>query len=107
LGELELAVPLVVATSLATPGELARLVPGAAFVPGEKAWVSSAGIGRAVLCSALGERGVRVELPEDARLVLTDELAELAPDRADSGDVMAEADDVNETLADAALEAPV
>jgi len=107
LGELELAVPLVVATSLATPAELARLVPGAAFVPGEKAWVASDGSGRALLCAALGERGVWVELPQDGRLVLTDELAELAPDQADSGDVMAEADDVNETLANAALEAPV
>lgn len=107
LGELELGVPLVVATSLAAPGELARLVPGAAFVPGEKAWVSRDAIGRAVLCSALGERGVWVELPQDGRLVLTDDFAELAPDRADSGDAMAEADDVNETLVDAALEAPV
>ena len=107
LGELPLAIPLVVARSLATPAELARLVPGAAFLPGEKAWVTSDGIGRAVLAGALGESGAWVEMPADGRLVLTEELAELAPDRADSGDAMAEADDVNETLADAALEAPV
>lgn len=107
LGDLPLAIPLVVARSLATPAELARLVPGAAFVPGERAWVSSEAIGRGVLAGALGECGVWVELPADGRLVLTEELAELAPDRADSGDAMAEADDVNETLADAALEAPV
>jgi len=107
LGELPLAIPLVVARSLATPAELGRLVPGAAFVPGERAWVSSDGSGRAVLAGALGESGVWVDLPQDGRLVLTEELAELSPDRADSGDVMADADDVNETLADAALEAPV
>jgi len=107
LGALELAVPMVIATSLATPAELARLVPGAAFVPGERAWVTSDGVGRALLAGALGERGVWVELPVDGRLVLTEELAELAPDRADSGAHMAEADDVNETLANAALEAPV
>jgi flagellar motor switch/type III secretory pathway protein FliN len=107
LGELPLAIPLVIARSLATPAELTRLVPGAAFLPGDKAWVTTGGIGRAVLAGALGESGVWVELPADGRLVLTEELAELAPDRADSGEAMAEADDVNETLADAALEAPV
>jgi flagellar motor switch/type III secretory pathway protein FliN len=107
LGDLELAIPLVIALSLASPGELTRLAPGTAFVPGERAWVDARGIGRAVLCAALGERGVWVDLPSDGRLVLTEELAELAPDRPDSGDAMAEADDVNETLANAALEAPV
>ena len=107
LGDVPLAIPLVVARSLATPAELLRLVPGAAFVPGEKAWVTSDRIGRAVLAGALGQSGVWVELPADGRLVLTEELAELAPDWADSGVAMAEADDVNETLADAALEAPV
>ena len=107
LGELELSVPLVIATSLAAPGDLARLAPGAAFVPGDTAWIDAHGVGRGILAAALGERGVWVDLPADGRLVLTEELVELAPDRADSGDVMAETDDVNETLANAALEAPV
>ncbi|HEV8549796.1 MAG TPA: FliM/FliN family flagellar motor switch protein [Polyangiaceae bacterium] len=106
LGDLMLAVPVVMATSLVTPGDLKRLAPGAAFLPGERAWVDRQGAGRAVLAAATAERGVWVDLPADGRLVLTHDLAELAPDRPGSGDEM-EADDVNETLADAALEAPV
>jgi len=106
LGGLELGIPLVVARSLARPEELRRLAPGSAFIPGENAWVDVRGVGKAALVAPTGERGVWVELPADGRLVLTDGLAELASDAADSGDGM-EADDVNETLAGAALEAPV
>ena len=107
LGDLPLSVPLVVAVSLATRAELARLTPGTAFVPGEKAWVNAAGAGRGVLVAASGERGVGVELSPDGRLVLRGETVELSPDSADSGDIMADPDDVNQTLTDAALEAPV
>jgi type III secretion system YscQ/HrcQ family protein len=106
LGELMLAVPLVVATSLVTRGELRQLVPGSAFVPGDQAWVDATGVGRGVLIAATQERGVRVELPQAGRLVLRDETVELSPD-ADARDTMSEADDVNETLTDAALDAPV
>jgi len=107
LGELPLAVPLVVAVSLATRAELARLTPGAAFFPGEKAWITADRRGRGVLASGAGERGVGVDLTPDGRLVLRGETVELSPDSADSADDMADADDVNQTLTDAALDAPV
>jgi flagellar motor switch/type III secretory pathway protein FliN len=106
LGALELGIPLVVARSLARPSELRQLAPGAAFVPGERAWVDAQGVGKGALVAPCGQRGVWVELPADGRLVLTHDLAELAPDQADSGGGM-EADDLNETLTNAALEAPV
>jgi flagellar motor switch/type III secretory pathway protein FliN len=107
LGDLALAIPVVVGASLASPAELRRLVAGSAFVPGEKLWVDARGVGRGVLASALGESGAPVELPTDGHLVLREGSVELAPDVADPGESMDEADDVNETLADAALEAPV
>lgn len=106
LGEVPLAVPLVVAVSLVEPAELGRLTPGAAFVPGERAWVDARGSGRGVLIAATAERGVAVELPPDGRLVLRGETVELSPE-AGSTEAMSDADDVNQTLVDAALDAPV
>jgi len=107
LGDLPLAIPVVVGVSLATPTELRRLITGSAFVPGEKLWVDARGVGRGVLASALGEHGAPVELPANGQLVLREGNVELAPDVVDAGEGMDEVEDVNETLADAALEAPV
>jgi len=106
LGDLSLGVPLVVAASVVRSSELSRLVPGSAFVPGE-AWVDRAGHGRGILAAAGSERGVWVELPPDGRIVLGDATAELSLDDDGSGDRMADLNDVNETLTDAALDAPV
>lgn len=108
LGDLPLEVPLVVARSLVTRDELRRLAPGTAFMPGERAWVDARGSGRGVLAAATAERGVAVELPPDGRLVLRGETVELLPDAPDSTpQTMSDADDMNQTLVDAALEAPV
>jgi flagellar motor switch/type III secretory pathway protein FliN len=60
-----------------------------------------------VLVAATGSRGVWVELPPDGRIVLGDATAELPFDADGPGDTMSDANDVNETLTDAALEAPV
>jgi flagellar motor switch/type III secretory pathway protein FliN len=106
LGEALLAVPLVVAASLARPSDLARLVPGAAFVPSE-AWVDAKGHGRGLIAAARRERGVWVDLPPDGRIVVRDATAELAADTEEQGFSMADVDDVNQTLTDAALDAPV
>jgi type III secretion protein Q len=106
LGDVPLAIPLVVGASLATRADLERLVPGAAFLPSD-AWVDARGSGRGVLVAATGSRGVWVDLPEDGRIVLRDATAELPFDAAGSGDTMSDANDVNETLTDAALDAPV
>jgi type III secretion system YscQ/HrcQ family protein len=108
LGELPLDVPLVVARSLATRDELRRLARGTAFMPGERAWVDARGSGRGVLAAATAERGVAVELPPDGRLVLRGEFVELVPDApVSTPDTMSDADAMNQTLVDAALEAPV
>jgi flagellar motor switch/type III secretory pathway protein FliN len=106
LGDLPLAIPLVVGASLAARADLERLVAGAAFLPRE-AWIDARGHGRGVLVSATGSRGVWVELPPDGRIVLREATAELPFDADGSGDTMSDANDVNETLTDAALDAPV
>lgn len=107
LGDLPLEVPLVVAAALATREELRRLRRGSAFVPGAECWVNVAGSGRGALVAATGERGAWVDLTPDGRLVLRGDIAELAHDGAASEASMSEPDDVNQTLVDAALEAPV
>lgn len=107
LGELLLRVPLVVGMSFAKPGELRSLSPGAAFVPGEATWIDRNGVGAGVLAAATAERGVRVDVGSDGRIVLRGETLELVPERESTGDEMTTADDVNQTLTDAALEAPV
>jgi flagellar motor switch/type III secretory pathway protein FliN len=106
LGDLPLTIPLVVASSLVARADLERLVPGAAFLPSET-WVDARGHGRGVLLAATGSRGVWVDLPPDGRIVLRDATAELPFDAQGSGDTMADPNDVNETLTDAALDAPV
>jgi type III secretion protein Q len=106
LGDVPLTIPLVAGASLAARVDLERLVPGAAFLPSE-AWVDARGRGRGVLVAATGSRGVWVDLPPDGRIVLRDATAELPFDAYGTGDTMADPNDVNETLTDAALDAPV
>ncbi len=106
LGDVPLAIPLVGAVSLATRGDLERLVPGSAFLPNEP-WIDEQGHGRGVLAAASCDRGVWVNLPPDGRIVLGHEPTEIAVDAEDSGAEMTKANEVNETLTDAALDAPV
>lgn len=106
LGEVPLTIPLVVGASLVARADLDRLVPGAALLPSD-AWVDARGYGRGVLVAATGARGVWVELPPDGRIVLGDATAELPFDAHGSGETMPDPTDVNETLTDAALDAPV
>jgi len=105
LGDIPLSVPLVVMTSLVTRAELAQLVPGAALLPSES-FIDAHGVGRGVLIGPRSERGVWVEVPADGRIVLGDGTAEL-PFDAGNEDMTPDPDDLNETLTEAALEAPV
>jgi type III secretion system YscQ/HrcQ family protein len=102
-----LSVPLVIGLSLVNRAELRRLEVGSAFVPGEGLFVDRAANGLGVLAAATAERGVRVELSSAEGIVLRDETLALAPDVEVSGDAMDESNDVNQTLTDAVLEAPV
>jgi flagellar motor switch/type III secretory pathway protein FliN len=70
-------------------------------------WVDARGHGRAVLVAAEGSRGAWADLPPDGRIVLGEATAELPFDADGFEDTMSDANDVNETLTDAALDAPV
>lgn len=106
LGDVELALPLVVANNLATPADLARLGVGAAWCPGP-GWMIDASLrGEGILVAGTSERGLRVELREGSEIVLREPAAAvLAPP-----DVMsAPSDDPPEpaTLPQAVLDAPL
>jgi type III secretion system YscQ/HrcQ family protein len=107
LGDLDVALSVVVAVSLATRDELTRLRPGTAWLPGEGALADARGIGRGVLAAPNGERGISVDLTADGRIVLLHDRVDIAPDQAMSerGE-MTEANG-DDTLTDAVLEAPV
>ena len=107
LGELELSIPLVVGVSLVRRADLHELVAGSVFLPGEKAWVDARGRGLGALAAAGSERGVRVDLAPGGGIVLRGDTLLLALDAASPEGDMADANDSNPTLVDAALEAPV
>ena len=107
LGEIALSIPLVAGVSLARRSDLHQLVPGSVFLPGERLWVNARGQGRVVLAGAGAERGVRADGGSNGEIVLRGETLSLALDTASPEGEMADANDLNQTLADAALEAPV
>ena len=105
LGEIALSIPIVVGFSLARRAGLHELVPGSVYLPGEPLWVDALGRGRGFWRGA--ERGAQVDLGSNGEIVLRGDTLPLALDAASSEGDMAEANDLNQTLADAALEAPL
>jgi type III secretion system YscQ/HrcQ family protein len=103
LGEIEIAVPIVVALSCADRSELAALEPGDAWLPGAGWWID-AGVGRGALAAPAAERGVAVDLADGGRIVLRGETVSLA---VDGEQEMADSDQGQEALNEAVLEAPV
>lgn len=106
LGSLPIALPLVVAESLASPAALRGLKPGAAWCPGPGWWIDRDLRGSAVLVGPEREQGQRVELLEGGKIVLREpQTVALATAEASAMDE----DDGSEptTLAQAALEAPL
>ena len=70
LGELQLKLPLVVARVAIDRQELLGLEPGGALLVGEGASIDSEGGGYGVLVGPHSERGIRVDLRPDGRLVV-------------------------------------
>jgi flagellar motor switch/type III secretory pathway protein FliN len=104
LGEIPLALTLVVGASIAERGELERLRPGDAFMPGPGLWIDDRGRGSGVLAAPCSERGPAVDFLEDGRIVLRGKTVGLA---ADLDEKMAERDDTVASVEAAALEAPL
>jgi flagellar motor switch/type III secretory pathway protein FliN len=108
LGELPIAVPVVVAASLSTRGELAAIGVGAAWLPGDGAFVDVHGVGRGLLAAPCGERGRWVDLAPGGRVVLRGDSAELGLEPAESSGAMKETSEgTNDTLTDIVVDAPV
>jgi flagellar motor switch/type III secretory pathway protein FliN len=70
LGELELKLPLVVASVALDRQELLGLEPGGALLVSEGATIDGEGAGYGVLVGPHSERGIRVELRREGRLVV-------------------------------------
>lgn len=106
LGAIELTLPIVVATNLASAAQLAELKPGAAWCPGAGWWLGSNLQGTAVLVAPTSEHGLRVALGPDARIVLL-EPASVALAATEA--MAMESDEPSEpaTLMKAVLDAPL
>ena len=102
LGPLELALPLVVATLALERRELLALEVGGALLAGEGASIDARGVGHGLLVPPHSERGIRVELRSDGRLVVGETAqARLSVEREKPSE--SEAD----TLTDVLLDTPV
>lgn len=102
LGELTLKIPLVVATVALDRQELLGLEVGGALLVSEGASIDVDAVGHGVLVAPHGERGIRVELRPDGRVVVGDTTeARLTVERDKPSQ------NEGETLTDVLLETPV
>ena len=102
LGELTLKLPLVVASVAVDRQDLLGLELGGALLLGEGASIGVEGTGYGVLVGPYGERGIRVELRPDGRLVVGETTeARLTVERDNPSQ------NEGETLTDVLLETPV
>ena len=106
LGELSIALPLVVALGSVTPRAFAELMPGAAFCAGDGTWIDARGVGRGVLVSGTSEVGLGVELGPEGRIVLR-EPARISHSSAEEPSMTTDDASGPPTLAQAVLDAPV
>jgi flagellar motor switch/type III secretory pathway protein FliN len=77
LGEVRLAIPVVLSTSLVSRDELAALAVGDAFLPGglrDRTGIA----GPVVLAAATSDRGARADLGDDGRVVVRDGAEDLS-----------------------------
>jgi flagellar motor switch/type III secretory pathway protein FliN len=102
LGELQLKLPLVVASVAVDRTELLGLEPGGALLISEGATIDGEGAGDGILVGPHSERGIRVELRPEGRLVVggTTE-ARLTVEHENTSQ------NEGETLTDVLLETPV
>jgi flagellar motor switch/type III secretory pathway protein FliN len=104
LGELEIALPLVVGASLAERTTLADFAPGNAWFPGPGLWLNTLGEGPVVLAAASHDLGLAGTLSRDGKIVLRGESVQLLPD---AGELMSDSAKSEASLSDAVLDSPV
>ena len=104
LGELEVALPLVVGCGLAERSALADFAPGNAWFPGSGFWLDASLEGPIVLAAASHDRGLSGTLSRDGKIVLRGESVQLLPD---VGELMSDPGKPEASLTDAVLDSPV
>ncbi len=104
LGELEVALPLVVGCGLAERSALADFTPGNAWFPGPGLWLDAHLEGQIVLAAASHERGLSGTLSRDGKIVLRGESVQLLPD---VGELMSDPGKPEASLSDAVLDSPI
>jgi len=104
LGELPIAVPIVVGWSLAERAALADFVPGNAWFPGPGLWLDQSLAGAVALAAPGQDRGLSATLSEDGRIVLREGSVQLLPD---AGELMSDPEKPEASLIDAVLDSPV
>ena len=104
LGELPVALPLVVGWSVAERGALADFLPGNAWFPGSGLWLDSNGEGAIAIAAAGHDRGHAGTLSRDGKIVLRGASVPLVPD---AGELMSDPEKPEASLTDAVLDSPV
>jgi flagellar motor switch/type III secretory pathway protein FliN len=105
LGEIEVALPIVIGLGLAERSALADFTPGNAWFPGAGLWLDADGTGPIALAAAVHEAGVSAALSRDGKIVLR---GGTIPLLADTGEPMSDSEKSEPSrLADAVLDSPV
>src|SRR5450432_1190023 len=105
LGELAIAVPLVIGTSLAERVALAEFTPGNAWFPGAGLWLDAHAEGPIALVAPMRDDGVSGALSRDGKIVLRGESVQLL---SDPGELMSDPEKSDPSrLSDAVLDSPV
>ncbi len=104
LGELSIALPLVVGCGLAERAALADFAPGNAWFPGAGLWLDASLQGPIVLAAASHDRGLSGTLSRDGKIVLRGESVQLL---LDEGELMSDPGKPEASLTDAVLDSPV
>ena len=104
LGELPIALPLVIGQSLADRRDLADFVPGNAWFPGPGLWLDQKGEGSVALAPGSGVVGVAGTLSGTGEIVLRGNRVPLLPD---AGELMSDSGKAESSLTEAVLDSPV
>jgi len=114
LGELEIAVPVVIGLGVAERDALADFKPGNAWFLGAGLWLDASGAGRVALAAARRDDGVSAVLSRDGKIVIRGESVALPFDSTDApperrrNEPMSDSEKPDASrLSDAALESPV
>jgi flagellar motor switch/type III secretory pathway protein FliN len=104
LGELPIALQVVIGWSLAERAALADFVPGNAWFPGPGLWLDENLAGSIALAAPRQDRGFRATLSRNGQIVLREGSVPLSPD---AGELMSNPEKLDASLTDAVLDSPV